>query len=244
MWDHFLDNEYQIGDTFSGEILDGGKRIPFSAPLLGSCGHSNDATVTMTEDTFRSLGITEDMTSILFIDCSDENEAAVKRQLEQLTRELEHLRITSFSDQLALSHLLIDFTKSGCYTFLAILGIIGFMNMANTMITNILTRKREFGIMQAMGMSNRQLNQMLQLEGLVFTAGTLVIALVLGNILGYLAFGYCKKQGVIGLFEYHAPVLELAALVAGISVLQTALAFILSKNIKKASLVERIRHQE
>ena len=118
------------------------------------------------------------------------------------------------------------------------------MNMANTMITNILTRKREFGIMQAIGMSNRQLNRMLQLEGLVFTAGTLFVSLVLGNLLGYYAFFYCRQQGIVGLFEYHLPFLELGALVIGIGTLQMILAFVLSKNVKKASLVERIRYQE
>ena len=118
------------------------------------------------------------------------------------------------------------------------------MNMANTMITNILTRKREFGILQAIGMSNRQLNQMLQLEGLVFTAGTLFVSLIPGNILGYFAFRYCRKEGIIGLFEYHVPVLELCVLIVGIVTLQVALAFVLSKNVKKESLVERIRYQE
>ena len=84
--------------------------------------------------------------------------------------------------------------------------------MANTMITNIITRKREFGIMQAIGMSNRQLNQMLQFEGLIF--------------------------------QYHLPILELSFLVFGILLLQMILAYVLSRNIKKESLIERIRCEE
>lgn len=118
--------------------------------------------------------------------------------------------------------------------------MIGFMNMANTMIINILTRKREFGMMQAIGMTNRQLNQMLQLEGLVFTAGTLLISLAFGNILGYFAFTFCKEQGIVGLFQYHVPLPELSALILGIVGLQIILAFALSRNVKKESLIERI----
>lgn len=244
MWDHFLDDEYSIGDTFSGEILDGDRRIPFSAPITGSCGHSNDGSYTITEDTFAKLGLTEDMTGIVFVDCDSKDEAAVGEQLEQLVSATDHLQMTTFADTLHLIGLSISFTRNGCYTFLIILTLIGFMNMANTMVTNILTRKREFGIMQAIGMSNRQLNQMLQLEGLVFTAGTLLISLTVGNILGYFAFHYCKEEGIIGLFEYHVPVLELCVLIVGILALQTVLAFVLSKNVKKESLVERIRYQE
>ena len=40
MYDHFLDEEYQIGDTYECEIADGDQTVPFSGPILGSCGHS------------------------------------------------------------------------------------------------------------------------------------------------------------------------------------------------------------
>ena len=43
-------------------------------------------------------------------------------------------------------------------SFMAIVGLIGFMNMANTMIMNITTKKQEYGILQAVGMTNKQLN--------------------------------------------------------------------------------------
>lgn len=243
MWDYFMDEEYSIGDNYKCEILDGDKRILFNAPIVGSCGHSNDSPIAMTEKTYEQLGIEGDMTGIVFVDCSDEAEASVRTELEQIVGSMEHISMTCFEDSLKLNTLSISFTKNASYTFLVILSIIGFMNMANTMITNILTRKREFGVMQAIGMSNRQLNKMLQIEGLVFTIGTLLISLTLGNLLGYLAFLFCKEQGFIGLFEYHFPILEIGGFVIGIVVLQVILALVLSKNVKKESLVERIRYE-
>ena len=50
--------------------------------------------------------------------------------------------------------------KLGCDLFMAIVGLIGFMNLANTMIINITTKKQEYGVLQAVGMTNKQLNQM------------------------------------------------------------------------------------
>ena len=244
MWDYFLDEEYQIGDTFQCDILDGEKQIPFSAPILGSCSHSNDGEMAITETTFEKLGILGDMTSILFIDCDKNAEETVREELEKIISSTEHLSISSYENQLKLLDLSIQYTKSACYTFLIILTVIGFMNMANTMVTNILTRKREFGIMQAIGMSNRQLNQMLQLEGFVFTIGTLLLSLIPGNILGFIAYQKCYEAGVTGLFQYHLPLLELACLVIGIIFMQIILAYTLSRNIKKESLIERIRCEE
>ena len=244
MWDYFFDDDYKLGDLYQCEILDGDRRIPFSGPIVGTCGHSNDAEITMTEATFETLGIQEDMTSILFVDCEPDKEADVKKELEQIVYSMENISIQSFQNELDQLNLSITFVRSACYSLLIILSLIGFMNMANTMITSIVTRKREFGILQAIGMNNRQLNQMLQLEGLVFTLGTAAISLILGNLLGYFAFCFCKKQGFTGLFEYHLPLLELSLFVIGIVALQGILAFIMSKNIKKESLVERIRHEE
>lgn len=244
MWDYFFDDEYKLGDLYQCEILDGDRRVPFQGPVLGTCSHSNDSEITMTEATFETLGIQEDMTSILFVDCDPDKEAEVKNELEQIVDSMDNISMQSFQNEVDLLNYQIIFIKSAAYSLLVILSLIGFMNMANTMITSIVTRKREFGILQAIGMTNRQFNGMLQLEGLVFTLGTVTISLTLGNLFGYFAFCICKEQGIVGLFEYHLPYPELIFFVITIILLQGILAFILSKNVKKESLVERIRYEE
>ena len=137
---------------------------------------------------------------------------------------------------------MVGFMRNACYAFLMILGAIGFMNMANTMITSIITRKREFGILQAVGMSNRQFKRMLQAEGLLFTVGTLAVALSLGNLLGYGAFVWCRDNGWFGLFSYRPPMLELVVMTLAIALLQVVLSWILSRNVGKESIVDRIRY--
>lgn len=51
----------------------------------------------------------------------------------------------------------IALTKMSCFAFLGILGAICIMNMINTMISNAHNRKKEFGMLQAIGMSDHQL---------------------------------------------------------------------------------------
>ena len=86
--------------------------------------------------------------------------------------------------------------KLGCYLFMAIVGLIGFMNLANTMIINITTKKQEYGVLQAVGMTNKQLNLSLQIQGLIFTVGTICVALAAGLPLGYALFSYAKHNGI------------------------------------------------
>ena len=80
------------------------------------------------------------------------------------------------------------------YSFLLLIRMITFMNMANTMILNVITRKRELGVLQAVGMTNKQLNKMLKTQSLLFTLGSVVISLVVGIPAGYGLFLYGRKQ--------------------------------------------------
>ena len=81
-----------------------------------------------------------------------------------------------------------------CYAFLIILGGIGIMNLVNTMMNSIYTRRRELGMIQAIGMSEKQLIRMLQLEGIIYTLGTLAVSVGIGSLVGYGAFLYAKPN--------------------------------------------------
>ena len=65
----------------------------------------------------------------------------------------------------------------------AIIGLIGILNFFNAMMTGILSRRREFAVLQAVGMTNRQLKTMLVYEGLFYALSSAVAALVLSVIL-------------------------------------------------------------
>lgn len=118
------------------------------------------------------------------------------------------------------------------------------MNLINTMVHSLHARRKEIGMMQAVGMTNRQLIQMLQLEGLCYTLGTLIISVGLGSILGYPVYLWAKGNGMFNISQYHYPVAA-AVLVTVIMVLvQMILAFVLGSSVKKESLIERIRFSE
>ena len=69
-----------------------------------------------------------------------------------------------------------------------IIGLVGVLNFVNAVLTGILTRKREFAVLEAVGMTGRQLKTMLAWEGLCYTllslAASLVLSLTLGPLLG------------------------------------------------------------
>ena len=134
--------------------------------------------------------------------------------------------------------------KNPLYLLLILIAVIGFINLINTMITSIVTRKKELGILQALGLSDRQLVRMLSGEGLVFTAGTLFISLTLGNAAGYLLFLWAKKEHLMSISRYHYPLWETVGLTLVLLIGQTAITLFINKKVKKESLIDRIRSEE
>ncbi len=65
----------------------------------------------------------------------------------------------------------------------AIFGISGVLNLTNTIITTILTRRRELATMQSIGMTGRQLTRMMVFEGLYYAAGACVLGLAVSALL-------------------------------------------------------------
>ena len=65
----------------------------------------------------------------------------------------------------------------------AIIGLIGILNFINAIMTGILSRRREFAVLQAVGMTNKQLKTMLIYEGLFYALGSSVAALILSVLL-------------------------------------------------------------
>nr|WP_303040126.1 FtsX-like permease family protein [Enterocloster clostridioformis] len=127
------------------------------------------------------------------------------------------------------------------YGLLAVIGIIGYISLVNTMITSILVRKKELGILQAIGLSDKQLRQMIHREGMFFTFGTLLLALVCGNGLGYILVRFIKNTKILMINKYEYPFIPTVLLIVAIFLGQIAITFFTNRYIHKQSLVERMR---
>ncbi len=241
-YSHFMeDYGYEIGQQIQMKDMTGSGSV-FEGEIMGAFGSAPGAWV-ITQDTFDKLGITEDLTNIVWVDCEQKDKTSVKEAIEELVAGMEYVETDSYDRALKQSQYTSRIMQSGVYMFLGLLGVIGFLNMANTIITGAVTRKRELGVLQAVGMTNRQLNWMMQLEGIFFSAGTAAVSLLIGSPLGYVLFSYAKEKHFYGLNEYHFPLKEISLMILAIVLLQASLSFLLSRNLRKESLVERIVYQ-
>ena len=169
--------------------------------------------------------------------------------LENLAKTSVYLTTDSFEKHVETWETAVTVMTVLGYAFLLILGAVGVMNLINTMVNSIYTRRRELGIIQAIGMSEKQLVRMLQLEGLFYTAGTLLVALGIGSLAGYGIFlyakaEYAKAENMMNITVYHYPGIQAAVLAVAVAALQMILTCAVSRNFRRMSLTDRIRYGE
>ncbi len=234
---------FEVGGQTNLELYDGTKRAGWNGTIMGAFG-SAGGDFAMTEETCQKLGLEGDNTYDIWVDCKEADRAQVEEALRELLSGVSNVELGSYEKAYERSFSAARIMMLGGYLFGALVAAISFLNMANTLITSIVTRKQEFGILQAIGMTNRQLNYSLQLEGIFFTVGTVLVSAVVGIPLGYGVFCYGAAKGWIGMYRYHFPWIEILLLILALVLLQAVLSFALSRNVKKESLVERIRYQE
>lgn len=240
--EYYMEEEgFGIGALYHFNLDDGVAKRAWNPQMIAAFRYLG-AHMAMTSDTYEKLGFTGNTNYRIWIDCDEAKVKPVREALERLIEGNELIGLDSYQDQLRLAKISTRITKLPVYLICVIITFISFMNMANTMITGIITRKQEFGVLQAVGMTNSQLDLSLQLEGILFSVGTAAVSLAVGVPLGYALFRYCKAHAFAGMGVYHFPAREVLFLFVFIGVLQMVLSFVLSRNVRKESLVERIRY--
>lgn len=127
------------------------------------------------------------------------------------------------------------------YIFVMFIGVFGIINLLNTLITNILTRKRELGVLQAVGLSSKQLSKMLLIEGLFYTLGVLLLSISCGTLIGYLLCTVFSAMSIFGKVSYHFPTVEMFSYFILMLAVQMLFSYLAIRQIKKQSLVDQIR---
>ena len=123
-----------------------------------------------------------------------------------------------------------------------IIGLVGVLNFLNAVLTGIITRRHEFAVLQAIGMTGRQLKRMLMLEGLYYTLLALGLSLLISVTAGPLIGAGCAN--VFWFFTYRFTILPLALLLPVFLLLGLLIPLAAYRSTARQSVVERLRTEE
>lgn len=239
--------DIKVGDKLKLNIHDGDntfqKEIEVAAIGEYGTGLTNYNCLIMAKEGAEKLTINNSSSYFQVIADKDYDEA-LEASLQAIVDGSGRLQMRTWKNEYDTWENAIQMTRGACYAFIIILAAISIMNLINTMINSVYVRKKELGMMQAIGMSDRQLMKMLQLEGIFYTVGTLIISIGVGSLAGYPLFLYAKRTGMFDISTYHYPVTAAIIIILTLFVIQMLLAIFIAKSVRKDSLIERIRFSE
>lgn len=122
-----------------------------------------------------------------------------------------------------------------------IVALVGVLNFFNAILTGITTRRREFAMLQSIGMTSKQLRRMLIIEGLLYTMGALLLALVLTLLMTPV-----MSQAVSSMFWFFSfkptywPILVMLPIFV---IIGTVLPLLSGRLMRRHSIVDRLRQE-
>ncbi len=237
---------YRVGDHITLTGADGEKREFEILALVKENYYgmtnrmSNHFSFYTTADVFQQMYPKELLMSFLF-DVEDGKEADVNEFIEDYTNTAEPMMHYESRDRYEA-----EFAgMTGMFQLIggvltAVIGLIGILNFINSTLTSIVTRRREFAMMEAIGMTKRQLIRMLMLEGTYYALLTIAASAVFGSLLSVTLVRMIADG--MWFMEYHFiiwPMLSVFPLLLILGILVPYMAYLPQKKESVVSIISR-----
>ena len=144
------------------------------------------------------------------VDVERDQLTEVENKIFQLAENRGGIEVFSISDIITYLQEEMNNIKMPLYGLVFFIAVFGLISLINTLMTNIISRQQEFGILQSVGLSSKQFSKMLQTECFYYVAGTAILTLTIGTLAGFVLCKVFNQVGTFGTLTYHFPILEIS----------------------------------
>ena len=171
---------------------------------------------------------------------SDDREAQAEAEIDQILKEAAGLSVTTLSAAIAQNENFIQGMKLVLTVTVAFIGCFAMMNLVNTILTSVITRRKEFALMRCVGMSQKQLSSMVRCESLMTSGIGLLFSVLIGGGVGAALCSHLKS-GLMVYLHYRFPS-EIALAYSTLVILSAlTVTWAALKHQNKLSLIEQLR---
>lgn len=239
--------EIKIGDTLTFKFFDGNRTFEKDMTIIGGGSFAQSVTnfdnFLMSNEAIKKLS-KNNLTYYVNIKAAKGKTKTVQSAIENIEEGNELFRLESYEEVLKQWEDTLQLTAGAGYAIMLVLAIVGIMNLINTTIDSILSRKKELGVMQAIGMSNQQMKKMLRTEGFVYAGGIILLAGGLGSILGYLVYLYAESHSLMQIKVYQYPLIQVLLMIFLVVIVQLILTYATTTIVNKETVIKRIQASE
>ena len=123
-----------------------------------------------------------------------------------------------------------------------LIALIGILNFVNVMSVSVVARKRELTTLESIGMSRKQIREMLISEGLCYAVITLILVLSAGNLIAYGIFKLFRQQVSFAVFTY--PSIPATSIILVILIICFITPERMYRSLSREAIAERLRETE
>ncbi|WP_035292875.1 FtsX-like permease family protein [Clostridium sp. KNHs214] len=171
------------------------------------------------------------------------NYEEIEKKLKNKYKSHREVTVESYKEEIekakksSLKFLLI------MYSFVAVVAIVSITNLINIMSMNIILRKREIGMMRAIGLGEDEVKRMIREEGIFYGIASAFWGAIMGTIFTYIIFLISRRILIAGMtWSFPIGTIVLVILVTvGVCILASINA---SRRVFSSSIVDSIRMQE
>ncbi len=220
-----------------------------TSPKLKRIIHLYGPDIIMTEEAFERLGIAQIPMNVDVYVTTD-REPQIKRSFNQYMErkrqqippseqndKLPFLNINS--DNLAAAQDEIKTMQTAMYAVSILLILLGIFNYLNTVVVGLWARRREIAMMEAIGITRRQLRQMLVWEGLYYSLIITALLTTAGSAILYAVYRIVHSR--LGYARFYFPYMPLAGIVLIMIIVCVGVPLIIYRRIATESVIERLR---
>ena len=195
----------------------------------------------MTYDMAKNLtGITE-QTGILAITVTPNHFDEVLSAVQEIAEQNGKISVNTIEQTIKNIEYRYSSSIKALYMAAAILFTFGGISLMNMLMVDFQNRKREFGLLEAVGATQKQLKAMLSREIGIYLGGSLTVSLVLVTIISIIA---CQRlEAVNHCITLNLPWLFLIALIAAMVVIYMIFTAYAKAELRKTGILSAIREE-
>lgn len=167
---------------------------------------------------------------------------SVSRYLKKLTGENPRYEYIDFAEVMESMRNAALTMSIFLYGFVAVIALIGCLNIINTISTNLILRRRELAALKAVGMTAQGVKKLVGLEGLLYGGVAIIYGTLIGTLLSYLLSRLFSQNIIEFAWRVPWPLLTTASL--GAIIIALVAGYIPLKRMNRRSIVEGLRMEE
>lgn len=240
--------DFRPGDTITLHYFDGAEHtveLEIAAVSKDYVDSGNNRpTFCMADTTMQKLWQGMNTASVFYITADNytEHGDTIESELRSLIEQYGDLSLQTLREKALADSAAIRQQKQQIYGVSILMILFSIFNLINTVISSFTARKREFGVLESLGMEQRQLRNMLFCESVLQMLPSLIITFSAGTLAGF-ALIQCLRRSAAYL-QYKFP--AVAAILYALALLGLPLLLIAGclRIQAKIPLTERLRYAD